>query len=487
MLFSSLTFLYAFLPATLLAYVICRTRQQRNAVLLVSSLIFYAWGEPEYLVLLIGMCVIDWYIGMRIDWAPNQKSRKAWLTLAIVIDLGLLCFFKYGQLFCSLFGDVPDFIKDVALPLGISFYTFQLISYLVDVYRGDVATQSDPLKILLYAGLFHQCIAGPIVRYKDVARELFVHRDARASLADGVRRFSWGLAKKVMLANACCELADNLLIADSAIADATTLASSIAQMSTLPVAALWLGMFAYALHIYLDFSAYSDMAIGLGLMVGLHYDENFDHPYISCSITEFWRRWHISLSTFFRDYVYISLGGSQDSVVRTIFNLFVVWTLTGLWHGASWTYALWGIYYFVFLFLEKYLFDRIFRRVPGIVTWLPTFIVIIIGWTIFKFTDMELLTTVFKGMFGLNGNTFTSFETNVVFENNIYLLALSFAISTPLFVMIGKKFTAATVDNPGLSKLWTFISYTFIPVVLLVLSTAMLVGNSYNPFIYFHF
>ena len=487
MLFSSLTFLYAFLPATLFVYVLCRTRQQRNAVLLISSLIFYAWGEPEYLVLLIGMCVVDWYAGMRIDWASSQRARKGWLAAAIIFDLGLLCFFKYGELFCSVFWEVPDFVRDVALPLGISFYTFQLISYLVDVYRGDVAAQPDPLKILLYAGLFHQCIAGPIVRYKDVARELFVDRNAKASLAEGVRRFAWGLGKKVMLANACCELADNLLISDAAIADATSLAGSIAQMSTLPVAALWLGMLAFTLHIYLDFSAYSDMAIGLGLMVGLHYNENFDHPYISCSVTEFWRRWHISLSTFFRDYVYISLGGSQDSVVRTIFNLFVVWTLTGLWHGASWTYALWGIYYFLFLFLEKYLFDRVFHKVPGIVTWLPTFFIIVVGWTIFKFTDMELLSTVLRGMFGLNGNAFTSFETNVVFENNVYLLALSFAISTPIFVWAGKKLMTVTEGNPGLHAAWTFISYTVIPVLLLVLSTAMLVGNSYNPFIYFHF
>ncbi len=487
MLFSSLTFLYAFLPLSLLAYARCRTLQQRNTALLVSSLIFYFWGEPLYVLLLLGMSLADWFIALRIEQCENPTLRRLWLIAACVINLGLIGFFKYSGLAFSLFGDVPEFIKNIALPLGISFYTFQLLSYVTDVYRGDAAAQREYRNVLLYAALFHQCIAGPIVRYKTISEELFVERHELDSLADGVYRFAIGLGKKVLLGNVCGELADALLLSDAAISGGTSVADAAAQLSGIPVVGVWLGMFAYMLHIYLDFSGYSDMAIGLGLMVGLHYPENFNYPYISKSVTEFWRRWHISLSTFFRDYVYIPLGGSRSGLRRTIINLFIVWALTGLWHGASFTFVLWGIYYFGFLVLEKlYLKDKL-EKLPKFVPWLYTMLVVFFGWTIFKFTDMHLLGTVFKGMLGLNGNPFTSFQVKLFFENRVYILLVSMLCCTPLLKKLDYALSALTANSERLTSIYRTAHYCIIPSVILVLSTAMLVGGSYNPFIYFHF
>lgn len=487
MLFSSLTFLYVFLPLSLLAYARCGNMQQRNTVLLVSSLIFYIWGEPLYVLLLLGMSLADWFIALKIEQCESHSLRRVWLAAACVINLGLIGIFKYSGLAFSLFGDVPEFIKNIALPLGISFYTFQLLSYVTDVFRGDALAQKEYKNVLLYAALFHQCIAGPIVRYKTISEELFVERNELDSLADGVYRFAIGLGKKVLLGNVCGELADSLLLSDAAISGGTGVADAVAQLSGVPVTGVWLGMFAYMLHIYLDFSGYSDMAIGLGLMVGLHYPENFNYPYISKSVSEFWRRWHISLSTFFRDYVYIPLGGNRRGASRTLVNLFIVWALTGLWHGASFTFMLWGIYYFVFLVLEKlYLRDKL-ERLPKFVPWLYTMLVVFFGWTIFKFTDMRLLGTVFKGMLGLNGNPFTSFQVKLFFENRVFVLLVSMLCCTPLLKKLGDRLAALSSGSSALCTVYRALHYCIIPAVILVFSTAMLVGDSYNPFIYFHF
>ena len=488
MLFSSLTFLYAFLPLSLLVYVLGRNIKQKNIILLVSSLVFYAWGEPKYVLLLLAMSIADWFIAKRLDWARSERARKCWLTGAIVLNLALIGFFKYSGLIASVFGEVPDFIANIALPLGISFYTFQLISYVVDVYRGDVAARDNPLDVLLYASLFHQCIAGPIVRYNTIETELFVERRASGTIVEGVKRFSWGLGKKVILANACCELADKLLLSDADIAGGIAVADGVAQLAAVPVAGLWLGMFAYMLHIYLDFSAYSDMAIGLGLMIGLHYPENFDHPYMSKSVTEFWRRWHMSLGTFFRDYVYIPLGGSRRGTARTLLNLLIVWGLTGLWHGASWTFVIWGLYYFVFLALEKFGLRRVFERLPKPITWVYTMLVVFFGWAIFKFTDLELLGTLLRGMFGLTGNAATSYQVTVLLKNNVFILLAALVFCTPVFGYIGSRLGAdAAAKSPALSKVYNICVCCVIPAALLVLSTSLLVGDSYNPFIYFNF
>ena len=349
MVFSSLLFLYAFLPLSLISYFLCRSLRGKNLSLLVFSLIFYAWGEPKYVLLLMGMALADWFCALRIAQASSKNEGKLWLILAAAIDLGLIGFFKYAGLFCSLFGPVPDFVARIALPIGISFYTFQLLTYVADVYRGDASAEKEYWHVLLYAALFHQCIAGPIVRYNSIAEELFVARDGSEELTDGIRRFCVGLAKKAMLANPCGALVDALLLSDSTAGDASLFAQNLGALQQVTVLGAWIGMAAFMMQIYLDFSAYSDMAIGMGKMLGLHYPENFNYPYTADSVTEFWRRWHMSLSSFFRDYVYIPLGGSRCAPWRAVLNTFVVWALTGLWHGASWNFVLWGLYWFAFL------------------------------------------------------------------------------------------------------------------------------------------
>jgi len=353
MVFSSLLFLYAFFSISLVFYGLCRSQKAQNAVLLIFSLIFYAWGEPKYVLLLMFMAFNAWACALGVERAESKGWKKFWAFLSSAIDIALIGYFKYAGLICSLFGPVPEFIAKIALPIGISFYTFQLLTYVVDVYRQDAPAQKNYFNVLLYAALFHQCIAGPIVRYKTVDRELFGKR-RQPELATGVSRFCAGLAKKVLLANPCGALADSLILADSVAADATLLAANLEFLSEQSVLGAWLGIFAYGLHIYLDFSAYSDMAIGMGRMIGLHYLENFNYPYISRSVTEFWRRWHMSLGTFFRDYVYIPLGGNRCSFGRMLLNTFVVWALTGLWHGASWNFVLWGLWSFLFLMVEKF-------------------------------------------------------------------------------------------------------------------------------------
>ena len=304
MVFSSLIFLYAFLPLSLLVYVLCRSREAKNISLLIFSLIFYAWGEPKYVLLLMFMALSSWFCALRVEDGAGKRKRL-WLALSCVIDIALIGFFKYSGLICSVFGAVPDFIEHIGLPIGISFYTFQLLTYVVDVYRGEAEAQRSYWNVLLYAALFHQCVAGPIVRYKSIEQELFVRRDGRVDLLPGISRFCAGLAKKCLLANPCGALADALLLSDKTAGDASLFAANLQTLRALPALGAWVGVLAFTLQIYLDFSAYSDMAIGMGKMLGFHYPENFDYPYISRTVTEFWRRWHMSLGTFFRDYVYI--------------------------------------------------------------------------------------------------------------------------------------------------------------------------------------
>ena len=371
MVFSSLLFLYAFLPLNLLFYVLARGIRMKNAVMLLFSLVFYAWGEPKYVLLLIGMTLADWVFALIMDKARSSAGRRAALIGACVVNLGLLGVFKYGTFAMenlhSLTG-FPSVIPEIALPIGISFYTFQLLSYVVDVYRREVPAQRDFAKLLTYVSLFHQCIAGPIVRYQDVAEEILYRKVSLTEISRGIGRFTTGLGKKALLANTCGSLADSLLLTDAVASNAALLTDNVATLAARPALGLWIGVLCYMLQIYLDFSAYSDMAIGMGLMIGFHYKENFDYPYVSRSVTEFWRRWHISLSSFFRDYVYIPLGGNRKGTARTIFNLLVVWFLTGLWHGASWNFVLWGLYFFVFLVVEKLFLRRVLEKLPSFFT-----------------------------------------------------------------------------------------------------------------------
>lgn len=485
MVFSSLIFLYGFFSLTMLAYALCRNQRAQNTVLLIASLIFYAWGEPKYVLLLMFMAFVSWLCARKVEQAEGNKKRL-WVAVAAVVDIALIGYFKYAGLICGIFGPVPEFVQKIALPIGISFYTFQLLTYVVDVYRGEAPAQKSYWNVLLYAALFHQCIAGPIVRYKTIDTELFGPEPRKPELAAGVSRFCAGLAKKTLLANPCGALADSLILADSVASNAAQFAENLQSLSSVSVQGAWLGIIAYALHIYLDFSAYSDMAIGMGQMIGLHYLENFNYPYISRSVTEFWRRWHMSLGTFFRDYVYIPLGGSRCSFPRMVFNTFVVWALTGLWHGASWNFLLWGLWFFVFLMIERLGLKKWLDKVP-VLSNLYLLLVVAVGWVIFRFTDIRLGLALVKSLFGLNGNALTSFSSQMQLQSNLFLLIGAAIASTPLIKRLGQRIAAFVHGHGALGKVWDVAFYSVLPVALLLISTACLVGDSYNPFIYFQF
>ena len=486
MVFSSLIFLYGFFSLSLLAYGLCRTQRAQNTVLLIFSLIFYAWGEPKYVLLLMFMAFVSWFCARQLEQA-QPGAKRIWVIVSAVVDIALIGYFKYAGLICSIFGEVPDFIPGIALPIGISFYTFQLLTYVVDVYRGEAQAQKSYWNVLLYAALFHQCIAGPIVRYKTIDHQLFSGEPRQPEWAPGVSRFCGGLAKKVLLANPCGALAESLILAESEISNGALFAQNLKALESLSVEGAWVGIIAYALHIYLDFSAYSDMAIGMGQMLGLHYPENFNYPYISRTVTEFWRRWHISLGTFFRDYVYIPLGGSRCSVPRMVFNTLVVWALTGLWHGASWNFVLWGLWFFLFLMLERLVLKRWLEKLP-VLSNLYLLLVVLVGWVIFRFSDIRLGFALVRSMFGCSGNALTSFTADMQLQSHIFLLVVAVIASTPVMKLLRRRVEDFAHSRGGALGIgWDVLMYSVIPVVLLLISTACLVGDSYNPFIYFQF
>ncbi len=486
MVFSSLLFVYAFLPICLGIYAIARNIKAKNIVLLLFSLIFYAWGEPIYICLLLFMTFCDWLLALALEKAEKEKLRKAVIILAAIVNLALIGIFKYTGFALTniqaIFG-VPEIIPKIALPIGISFYTFQLLSYVVDVYRKEVSAQKNYFWLLLYASLFHQCIAGPIVRYKDVQIEI-LHREVRLSeVFQGIMRFAVGLAKKSVLANTCGSLSDTLLVADSFIAENS--AKALAELSDKSAVALIFGVLFYMLQIYLDFSAYSDMAIGMGLMVGFHFKENFEYPYASKSVTEFWRRWHISLSSFFRDYVYIPLGGNRKGTARTYINLLVVWLLTGLWHGASWNFVLWGLFFFLFLAIEKAGLLKLLNKIPSLFSRFYLLIIVFFGWILFRFSDFKFIPVILKGMFTLNENSFIDFETKTLLLGNIVFLIIAIISVTPLAKNIFEKFKLAKSNKIG-SFLYNILEL-IIPIILMIISTLSLAGDSFNPFLYFQF
>ena len=482
MVFSSLIFLYAFFSLSLLAYSLCRTQRSQNIVLLVFSLIFYIWGEPKYVLLLMFMALSSWFCALQVEKGATPQKKKLWLLINCAVDILLIGYFKYAGLFCSIFGEVPEFVKKIALPIGISFYTFQLLTYVVDVYRREAPAQRSYWNVLLYAALFHQCIAGPIVRYQTVNNDLFSGAPRQCQWDKGVSRFCGGLAKKVLLANPLGALADSIILADKAISDPTLFAANTEALSNLSVLGAWLGLAAYALHIYLDFSAYSDMAIGMGRMLGLRYLENFDYPYISRTVTEFWRRWHMSLGTFFRDYVYIPLGGNRCSFGRMLLNTLVVWALTGLWHGASWNFVIWGLWSFVFLMVEKFALKKWLDKLP-VLPHLYLIVFAMLGWVIFRFTDIRLALELVKSLFGLNGNALTSFTSHLQLQSHLYLLLVSCIACTPFTKVLGQKLGAAARKNTFFGKVWDLTVYGLIPALLLLASPACLGGDRYNPFI----
>ncbi len=494
MVFSSLLFVFAFLVICYVLYMIMPGIRTRNAVLLISSLIFYAWGGPSLLILLLGMTLICYLGGVLID--RFREKKVLWLVGTLVICLGLLAVFKYTGFFLSNVQSIigwPKVIPSITLPIGISFYTFQLLSYVIDVYRDEVPAQKNYFLLLLYAALFHQCVAGPIVRYSDVNEEILGRRVNRADISRGVTRFAAGLAKKSILANGCAAI-----VADLIEKPATFTGTANEYLATVSGAGILLAAVCFMLEIYLDFSAYSDMAIGMGLMVGFHYRENFNYPYIADSVTDFWRRWHISLSSFFRDYVYIPLGGNRCSAARQIFNLFCVWALTGLWHGASWNFVLWGLYYLVFLIIEKFIL-KLSKNSHGVMRILRTtvtLIIVLFGWMLFYYTDLSMLLTAIKGIFCGNGNAFLGITVKTKFLGNIFFLIVACVACTPVVPAIGRayeKLRDALISgekSDSISKV-SVLAYDIVtmllPVVLLFLSVLSLVGDSYNPFLYFQF
>ena len=468
MVFSSLLFVFLFLALNLVSQAALRGARQKNIAMLLFSLVFFSWAGPRYVVLLLLDTALCWFFAICIEREPQRK--KLHLSLCVALVLLVLGIFKYTGFLMgnlqSLFG-WPEVIPQIVLPIGISFYTFQLISYVVDVYRGEVRAQKKYWILLLYASLFHQCIAGPIVRYRDVAQDLAKRQVHAEEVSRGVSRFTVGLAKKAVLANSVAVLADRWL------------PMTTEGLAKIPMAGLWLGGLCYMLQIYLDFSAYSDMAIGMGLMCGFHYKENFNYPYIASSVTDFWRRWHISLSTFFRDYVYIPLGGNRCGLPRQILNLIIVWGLTGLWHGASWNFLLWGLYYGVILIIEKVWLQKPLQKAPGVVQRLYSLLLIILGWVIFALTDFGAIGNYFAALFGAHGGA--DAQTMYLLTTNISLLLVAALACTRW---------PAHAANDLLTRLpraaQTLLRCLFYAAVLLM-CVAFLVGDSYNPFLYFRF
>lgn len=467
MVFSSLLFLFLFLPASLIVYYSFQSRTARNLILALFSLVFYAWGEPIWVSLLLVSCVVDYLNGLFIDYYKNSPSiARAGLVSSLVVNLGLLGTFKYSDFIIqninSLLGtqfQQPGFL----LPIGISFYTFQTISYTLDVYRGEVKAQRNFLNFLLFVVSFHQLVAGPIVRYVHIAREIEERIFEWNDFSAGVTRFCQGLVKKVLIANTAGELCVQFL--DKSSTDMT-------QLGT------WFGLLMFTLQIYFDFSGYSDMAIGLGRMFGFHYHENFNHPYIARSLTDFWRRWHISLSTFFRDYVYIPLGGNRRHQVR---NIFIVWGLTGLWHGASWNFILWGLYFGVILLIEKAWLLTWMARCATWIQHIYALFLIMIGWCIFYYTDLSRLQEVIYILFGITNHQWSNYELESALAGHAFWLILALVLCTPITQQI-KTRLKLKIGPRYFEGCAVLLNFSFFLV-----SVIFLVGQSYNPFIYFRF
>lgn len=466
MIFSTPFFLFCYLPVVLLVYYAVPLKV-RNLVLLIVSLIFYAWGEPIYILIMILSIIIDYVHGILIDsYKKKGNTKKARIAVAtsIFFNLGLLLFFKYWDFIAVSLASVGvDFmpILGLELPIGISFFTFQTMSYSIDVYRGDSEVQKNMITFGSFVTMFPQLIAGPIIKYKEVAGQLKNRTYDFNRFASGSTRFVKGLCKKVLLANNFGLLWE---------------AFGGVNVNNLTTLGAWLGIIGYALQIYFDFSGYSDMAIGLGRMLGFEFPENFNYPYIARSITDFWRRWHISLTTWFRDYLYIPLGGNRDGTSKTIRNILVVWLATGIWHGASWNFLLWGLYYFVLIVLERYVLGKFLKKIPNWTRHLYTLVMVLVGWTIFAIGDIAVMGTYLMSMFGI-GASFLSGVFLYNLRNYAVLLVIGIIAVTPL---------------PG--KLWSKIpekvSRIVGPVVMvvgLILVIAYLIDGSYNPFLYFEF
>ena len=466
MLFSSVPFLYYFLPCVLLLYCMVPSKI-KNLVLLLSSLFFYAWGEVRYVVWMILAIVMDYVFGLLIEKSTSQRNRMIVLIFSVLFNVGMLGYFKYADFFITNFNAVTGLnlpLLKIALPIGISFYTFQIMSYVIDVYRGKAKVQYNLFTLATYISMFPQLIAGPIVRYADVAEQLEHRVHSIEKTAYGIRRFMIGLSKKILIANALGELCEIF----KASGDKS-------------VVFYWIYAVAFTLHIYYDFSGYSDMAIGLGKIFGFDFIENFNYPYISKSITEFWRRWHMSLGTWFRDYVYIPLGGNRVSKARWLFNILAVWFLTGFWHGASWNFIVWGLYFALLLMLEKLVLMPVLEKI-GVLKHVYVMILIIISFVIFNAADMREAFVYIGSMFGMGDIPFLSAEAIYYFWSNAFVLVMAIVGATPVCKRLFERMEQSQIG----AKMISIFEPIFL-VVLLLLCTAYLVDGSFNPFLYFRF
>ena len=472
MQFSSLFFLFVFLPLFLLTYRLVKGLEWRNIVILCFSLVFYAFGGLTYLALILVMSTIGYAAGRLIDGTSDEREKGRYRNIAVILFILVLVVFKYTNPIVNVFSK-GDAAFSLLMPLGISFYTFKLISYVCDVAWEKTPHEDNYLYFLQYIVSFHHVVQGPIVRYADLREQFRERRFNRVQLAAGMYRFSVGLAKKVIIADHCGELADGLI----------PLSESI---STMPTAGVWLGTICYALQIYFDFSGYSDMAIGLGQMVGFKYMENFNYPYIASSVRDFWRRWHISLSSFFRDYVYIPLGGNSAGEQRQVLNLLAVWALTGIWHGSSFNFLMWGLFYFLFIVLENYLQKTGNFNWPGIFKHIYTVLVFIIGWIFFRFTDIHVLGYALRGFFGFHKNGFWNEAVKLSITNDLFFLIFACLAATPLFAGIGKVIERELKKREIPLKAW-YITRTVVAIALFLISACILAGSSFRPFIYNQF
>ena len=482
MLFSDLLFLYLFLPVLFIFYFTSNNIIYKNIVLIFFSLLFYSWGEPFFVLLLIASVAVNYFFGLIIDHfnqKGNRKTVKFFTAAIITADLAMLCAYKYLPFIAANLNFIPGVsinLPRTAIPLGISFFTFQLISYIVDVRRGTAAVQCSFYKLLLYIAMFPQLIAGPIIRYGDISVQIDERRADIAIINEGIFRFSLGLAKKVLLANQLGAAANQLL--GASFENATVLSA-------------WAGALFFALYIYYDFSGYSDMAIGLGKMFGFSYKENFDYPYISRSAGEFWRRWHISLGSFFRDYVYIPLGGNRRFWLR---NVLIVWLLTGLWHGASWNFIAWGLYYAVLLMLEKGVrtskaAEKIPYKIAAAFSHIYMIAATLIGWTVFYYTDGFFARVGLMFGAAMSGSSvllYDVFEKSVI-GDNIILLAVAVILATPIVPFVSGKIRSAMEQKPNVLYFVLRIIKTVFSVTAVAVSTVMLTGSTYTPFLYFKF
>lgn len=467
MVFSSLIFLYFYLPIVLILYFISPMKI-KNIILLISGIVFYAWGEPFYIVIMMLSASIDYIAGRLIHYFDkSQKKRFACLLISLSMNLGILAVFKYGSFIIqninAIFGvDILD--PHLPLPIGISFYTFQSMSYTIDLYLRNIKVQKNYFSFITYVTLFPQIVAGPIVRYEDVANEMDTRTINANKVGEGIALFVKGLSKKVLLANNIGLLWTQVKAMD---------------YTQISVVTAWLGILAFTFQIYFDFSGYSDMACGMGRMLGFNFPPNFNHPYISRSISEFWRRWHITLSSWFRSYVYIPLGGNRCSLLMNIRNLLIVWFLTGLWHGASWNFILWGLYFGVLIIIERLGWGKILEKLPKAVSMLYTFLLVVFGWVLFDINGLTPAMTYFKAMFGVNG-LFIDRTAKYLLMTNLIILVICIFASTDLFQKI---LTRIKIKSSNLVA----YSAPIFQFVLMLACTAYLVDATYNPFLYFRF